>query len=38
MNHFGEVLENEDLKKYTTLGIGGIAKYLVKPSEENIIY
>ncbi|MBQ6840582.1 MAG: UDP-N-acetylmuramate dehydrogenase [Bacilli bacterium] len=38
MNQYGEVFENEDLKKYTTLGIGGIAKYLVKPSnEKNLI-
>lgn len=38
MKEFGEVFENVDLKKYTTLGIGGTAKYLVKPSnEQNLI-
>jgi len=31
MNQFGEVFENEELKKYTTLGIGGVTRYLVKP-------
>ena len=29
MDNFGEILENADLKKYTTLGIGGVCKYLV---------
>lgn len=28
---FGEVLEKENLKKYSTFGIGGTVKYLVKP-------
>lgn len=32
MKEFGEVLENVDLKNYTTFGIGGTCKYLVKPS------
>lgn len=31
MNEFGTVLENVDLKKYNTYGIGGIAKYLIMP-------
>ena len=31
INEFGEVLEKENLKKYSTLGIGGTCKYLVKP-------
>ena len=30
MKEYGEVLENIDLKKYNTYGIGGHAKYLVK--------
>ena len=30
MKEFGEVLENVSLKKYTSLGIGGNAKYLIK--------
>ena len=34
MNEFGSVLENVDLKKYNTYGIGGIAKYMVFPSSE----
>lgn len=34
MNKFGSVLENVDLKKYNTYGIGGIAKYMVFPSSE----
>ena len=34
MNEFGSVLENIDLKKYNTYGIGGIAKYMVFPSSE----
>ncbi|MBE6155184.1 MAG: UDP-N-acetylmuramate dehydrogenase [Firmicutes bacterium] len=34
MNQFGEVFENEELKKYTTLGIGGVTRYLVKPYDE----
>ena len=34
MNEFGSVLENVDLKKYNTYGIGGIAKYMVFPSNE----
>ena len=34
MNEFGSVLENIDLKKYNTYGIGGIAKYMVFPSNE----
>ncbi len=32
MNEYGEVLENVDLKKYNTYGIGGRAKYLIYPS------
>lgn len=35
MNQFGSVLENVDLKNYTTFKIGGIAKYLVIPENEN---
>lgn len=31
---YGEVLENVDLKKYSTIKIGGIAKYLVKPHND----
>ena len=31
MNEYGKVLENIDLKKYNTYGIGGIAKYLISP-------
>lgn len=31
MNNFGIVLENVDLKKYNTYGIGGKARYLVMP-------
>lgn len=31
MNNFGIVLENADLKKYNTYGIGGKARYLVIP-------
>ena len=34
MNEFGSVLENVDLKKYNTYGIGGIAKYMIFPSSE----
>ena len=34
MNEFGSILENVDLKKYNTYGIGGIAKYMVFPSSE----
>ena len=34
MNEFGGVLENVDLKKYNTYGIGGIAKYMIFPSNE----
>ena len=34
MNEFGSVLENVDLKKYNTYGIGGSAKYMVFPSSE----
>ena len=34
MNEFGSVLENVDLKKYNTYGIGGIVKYMVFPSNE----
>ena len=38
MNEFGSVLENIDLKKYNTYGIGGIAKYMVFPlSEEKLV-
>lgn len=37
MKEYGEVLENIDLKKYNTYGIGGTAKYLVSPdSSENL--
>ena len=35
MKKYGEVLESADLKKYTTLGVGGIAKYLIKPNSED---
>ena len=31
MREYGTVLENVDLKKYNTYGIGGTAKYLVMP-------
>ena len=31
MKEYGEFLENVDLKKYNTYGIGGHAKYLIKP-------
>ena len=31
MNNVGEVLNDVDLKNYTSLKIGGHAKYLVKP-------
>lgn len=31
MNNFGIVLENADLKKYNTYGIGGKSRYLVMP-------
>ena len=31
MNNVGEVLENVDLKNYTSLKVGGHAKYLIKP-------
>ena len=31
MKEYGEVLENVDLKKYNTYGIGGIARFLVSP-------
>ena len=31
MKEYGEVLENVDLKKYNTYGIGGIARFLVLP-------
>lgn len=31
MKEYGEFLENVDLKKYNTYGIGGRAKYLIKP-------
>ena len=32
LEKYGEVLTNVDLKKYNTYGIGGMAKYLVKPT------
>ena len=35
MNSFGEVLYDEDLKKYNTYKIGGKAKYVIKPSDLN---
>lgn len=31
IEEFGEVLEKENLKKYSSFGIGGTVKYLVKP-------
>ena len=31
MKNYGELLENEPLKKYNTYKIGGKAKYLIKP-------
>lgn len=31
MKNYGELLENESLKKYNTYKIGGKAKYLIKP-------
>jgi len=34
MKEYGEVTENESLKKYSTFGIGGSAKYIVKPHNE----
>ncbi|MBE6148841.1 MAG: UDP-N-acetylmuramate dehydrogenase [Firmicutes bacterium] len=35
MKQYGEVIENADLRNYSTLGVGGIVKYLVKPNTEN---
>lgn len=35
MNEYGIVYENVDLKKYTTLGVGGITKYLIEVTSEN---
>ena len=35
MNEYGNVYENIDLRKYTTFGIGGNAKYLIEVSNEN---
>lgn len=35
MNEYGNVYENIDLKKYTTFGIGGKAKYLIEVTNEN---
>lgn len=32
MKEYGEVIENVDLKKYNSYGIGGHARYLIKPS------
>ncbi len=32
MKEYGEVLENVDLRKYNTYGIGGCAKYVIYPS------
>lgn len=32
MKEYGEILENVDLKKYNTYGIGGYAKYVIYPS------
>lgn len=32
MKEYGEILENVDLKKYNTYGIGGCAKYVIYPS------
>ena len=38
MKEFGIVLENVNLKDYNTYKIGGIAKYIVKPSSvDNLI-
>lgn len=37
MNEYGIVLENEDLKKYTTFGIGGKCKYLIEVKNENCL-
>ena len=34
MNEYGIVYENVDLKKYTTLGVGGITKYLIEVTSE----
>lgn len=34
MKEYGEVLENVSLKKFSTFGIGGIARYLIKPNNE----
>lgn len=34
MNEFGEILENESLKKHTSLGIGGNCKYLIKVTDK----
>lgn len=33
MKEYGEVLENIDLKKYNTYGVGGKAKYLIRPQD-----
>lgn len=37
MNEYGEVLEKENLKKYSTFGIGGTAKYLVRPYNDECL-
>lgn len=34
ITEFGEVLEKENLKKYSTFGIGGTCKYLIKPDSK----
>lgn len=36
MREYGEVLEWVDLKKYNTYGIGGKAKYLIKPFKDKV--
>ncbi len=35
MKELGTILENEDLKKYNTYKIGGKAKYLIKPYDQD---
>lgn len=35
MKEYGEVIENVDLKPYTTFGIGGKCKYLIRPNDIN---
>ncbi len=36
MNEYGLVYENVDLKKYNSYGVGGHAKYLIKPNKDKL--